>query len=60
MENKQRIGIFLIIVGVIVLIYGQIFRVEGDIAIENMVKLISFIIAEEELRKRKKGFIQIL
>ncbi|MFX0030691.1 MAG: hypothetical protein ACFE8B_15870 [Candidatus Hermodarchaeota archaeon] len=50
MENKQRIGIFLIIVGVIVLIYGQIFRVEGDIAIENMVKLISFIIAEEELR----------
>ena len=45
MENKQRIGLFLIIIGIIVLIYGQIFTAVGNIGVENMVTLISFIIA---------------
>ncbi|MFX1317293.1 MAG: hypothetical protein ACFE9T_15630 [Promethearchaeota archaeon] len=44
MENRDRIGIFLLVIGVILYVYSSIVNFESNPAGETITKLICFII----------------
>lgn len=45
MENRKRIAIFVLIIGIFLYIYSFLVRFESNIPAENITKMVSFIIA---------------